>query len=122
MKSWLRLLGNTQKEQHNNQGMYTNNVECRCQHCKNPSGSKRESDKVLMESIQSAIQTKEETKRKIHAARGDVKQSNKKGKTTNQVKFSYDSGLHCVVVLRRRDHQETTSKERYEFLQSLCPQ
>ena len=83
MKRWLRLLGNTQKEQHNNQGMYTNNVECRCQHCKNPSGSKRESDKVLMESIQSAIQTKEETKRKIHAARCETvkqeRQDNKSG-------------------------------------------
>ena len=43
-------------------GMYTSNVEFRCQHCRNPSGDKRKRDVVTRWSLQSAIQMKEETK------------------------------------------------------------
>ncbi len=69
-------------------GMYTSNVEFRCQHCRNPSGDKRKRDVVTRWSIQSAIQMKEETKQDEKYMQHDLKQSNKKVKTTNQVRLT----------------------------------
>ena len=86
---WLRLLGNTIKEQHNTQGMYTSNVECRCQYCNNPSGDKRKSDVVTMEPTKrNSNEGENETKK--HAARFETvkqeRQDHKSGKT-------YSSGV-----------------------------
>ena len=84
---WLRLLGNTHKEQHNTQGMYTSNVECRCQHCKNPSGDKKKSDEVTMEPIKyNSNERGNEAKKYMQH---DSKQSNRKGKITNQVRLTF---------------------------------
>ena len=88
---WLRLLGNTHKEQHNIQGMYTSNVECRCQHCKNPSGDKKKSDEVTMEPIKHNSNERGNEAKKY--MQHNSKQSNRKGKITNQVRLT-------VLVLR----------------------
>ena len=77
---WLWLLGNTK-------GMYTSIVECRCQHCKNPSsGDEKKSDKVMMEPIkQNSNERGNEAKNYMQH---NLKQSNRKGKTTNQVRLT----------------------------------
>ena len=63
----------------------------RCQHCKNPSGDKKKSDEVTIEPIKHNSNERGNEAKKY--MQHDSKQSNRKGKITNQVRLT-------VLVLR----------------------
>jgi hypothetical protein len=74
------------------QGMYASDVECRCQHCKNPSGGdKKKSDEETMEPIKYNSNKRGNEAKKY--MQHDSKQSNRKDKITNQIRL-------MVLVLR----------------------